>query len=167
MPIDKFKLDTDLSQYVGCYIRFEKNQYNHISSNTEKIIAATKSELRTEKGARIRVAWRKTEFSSGSSICKIIGENDKYHPWTVKDIYEPEEMYQKIVESEKKVVQQYQSTLNILRIQTTMLNDKLNQWYSSIDFESKEALDRIKINRLSFTEMVELTRKIQEITSKI
>ena len=54
MPIDKFKLDNDLSQYVGCYIWFEKNQYNHISSKKEKIISATKSAL-TLIGIKINV----------------------------------------------------------------------------------------------------------------
>ena len=167
MPIDKFKLDTDLSQYVGCYIMFKKNQYNHISFNTEKIVSATKSELRTEKGARIRVTWGEAVFGNGSSNCKIVGESNSYYPWKIESIYTLEEMNQQVAENEKKLIQQYQSALNVLRIQTTMLNDKLNQWYSFIDFESKEVLDRIKINRLSFTEMVELTRKIQEITSKI
>lgn len=166
MPIDKFRLDTDLSQYIGYYIWFEKNQYNHISSKKEKIISATKSELRTEKGLRIRVTWRKTDLSSGST-CKIVGDNDRFFSWTIKGIYGPEEMNQIVAESMKKIVQQYQSALNLLRVQTVMLNDKLNQLYSSIDFESNTALDRVEIKRLSFTEMVELTRKIQEITSKI
>ena len=167
MPIDKFKLDNDLSQYVGCYIWFEKNQYNHISSKKEKIISATKSELRTEKETRVKVTWRKTELNKNNTVCKIVGESDKHHPWTVKGIYEPEEMNQIVAESMKKLVQQYQTALNLLRVQTVMLNDKLNQLYSSIDFESNTALDRVEIKRLSFTEMVELTRKIQEITSKI
>ena len=124
MPIDKFKLDKDLFQYVGCYIRFEKNHYGNLSSKTEKIIAASRSELRTEKGARIRVTWGRTEFSNGSSNCKIVGENDKYHPWRVKDIYTLEEVNQQVAEYKKNYVQQYQSALNLLRIQTIMFNDK-------------------------------------------
>lgn len=167
MPIDKFKLDTDLSQYVGCYIRFEKNQYNHISFKTEKIVAATKSELRTEKGTRIRVTWGKTEFSNGSSNCKIVGENDNYHPWTVKNIYTLEEINQQVAENKKNYVQQYQSALNLLRIQTTMFNDKLNSLYSSIDFEDKKLIEQMPIKGLAISDMTELTKKIQEFLSKI
>lgn len=167
MPIDKFKLDKDLSQYVGCYIKFEKNQYNHISSKTEKIVAATKNELKTEKETRIRVTWGKTEFSNGNSICKIVGESDSYHPWKIEGIYTLEEVNQQVAEYKKNYVQQYQSALNLLRIQTIMFNDKLNSLYFSIDFEDEKLIEQMPIKGLVISDMTELTKRIQEFLSKI
>jgi hypothetical protein len=165
MPIDKFKLDTDLSQYVDCYIRFKKKQYNHISFKTEKIVSATKSELKTEKGTRVRITWKKTQFSNGS-YHTIVGENDKYHPLEIEGIYKSEEMNQIVAESEKKIVRQYQTAFNRLRDQASMFNNKLDRLYSSVDFENSNALDQPEIKKLSFTEIVDLTTKIQQFLSK-
>lgn len=167
MSIDKSKLDKDLSQYVGCYIRFEKNRYGNISFKTEKIVAATKSEMKTEKETWIRVTWGKTGFNSGNSNCAIVGESDKYHPWTINNIYTLEELSQEIAENKKKYIKQYLTAFNLLRIQTTMFNDKLNSLYFSVDSDNKKLVESLSNKKLDISEIVELTKKIQEITSKI
>lgn len=88
--MNKYKLDKDLSKYIGCIVQLTQWSMGEFEKKLLTITSATKTELKTEEGYRIRISW-----NVGTTFYTVVKKKDygSIRPWRVTEIWTPEEFY--------------------------------------------------------------------------